>query len=843
MKVAAMVGAALVILMGSGQLSGGQSAGADSPATPFFGQHCIDCHGPDVQKGGLRLDAFTLEGADEAVVERAVRVFDRVRKSEMPPKKSAALPEADRAAFLTAFGGELDKADRKLAVLKRPALRRMNRVEYEETLRDLLALPALQVKDELPEDGRRNGFDKVAGALDLSHIQISKYLSIADRALRQAVATQSEAPERKLWHEAATRQDSARLAIRTINAVPLKGHDLAAGYATKVEGDPVKDPGNSYRVGTFEGDADSLAIFSGPLGAHQPMGIQPDRFRPSVRGWYRVRFSAWGLRWKRTTAFIAVRGERRILSDEDKEPKPPVPGDREVLTHVVRASLAGKPLEYFDVPSLTPTIHEFRVWLEPRQVVSFHAMTLPAYGPANWASKDGPRHYEGPGVAFDWFEVEGPILEQWPPESHRRLFGAGPVEKVDPREALRGFAERAFRRPVDSPEVGRYLTLVEDLSRRGLRADDALLGGYKAILCAPEFLFVGLEGGPGAVLASRLSYFLWNSLPDDELLARARAGDLSRPDVLHAQVERMLRDPKSSRFVEHFLDEWLEMRNIDFTTPDRQLYPEFDPWLRDSMLEETRATFARMLEQDRGVVNLVSSEDVLVNQRLADLYRIPGVAGAKLRPVPLTGDAPRGGFLTQGAVLKVTANGTATSPVLRGVWISERILGVPRLPPPPNVSAIEPDAHGAVTIRQILEKHRADPACASCHAKTDPSGFALESFDAIGAWRDRYRASDEHGKPRQGLKVDSAGTLPDGREFEDIRGLRRLLAADPEALARNLVRQLLVYATGTGLRFSDRPEIEAILTRSRARNFGLRSLVQEVVASRFFQETKGGTPR
>jgi hypothetical protein len=834
MRIRIALGLIAWVVLGNPLPSWSRSAEEDPVVTAFLQRHCVDCHGPDTQKGGLRIDAFTLRFPDDASLERGIRIFDRVRRGEMPPKKSAAPPAPEHTAFLNPLGAALEKADRALAGPARSSLRRLNRVEIEETLRDLLALPALRVKEELPEDGRRHGFDKVAGALDLSHVQVSKILAVADKALHQAVAGQAERPELKRWREPAIRQDSAQLAIRTINGVPLKGHDLAEGYATKVEGDPVKDPANCYRVGTFKGESDTLAIFSGPLGAHQPQGIQPDHFRPTTRGWYRVRFSVWGLRWERTTSTPAVQAKSRIVKAE--EPRQAAPEGPE-LVHIVRASLAGTPLEYFDAPSLKPTVHEFTVWLEPRQVVSFHAMTLPAHGPPNWSSHDGPRSYEGPGVAFDWFEVEGPLLDQWPPEGHRRLFGEG---KTGTEDLLRSFAERAFRRPVAAAEVESYAALTADLTKRGFKPEEALLGAYRAILVSPDFLFLGLEGSPEATLASRLSYLLWNSAPDEALTALARSGNLSRPEVLRAQVGRMLQDPKSARFVSHFLDEWLEMRNIDFTTPDPHLYPDFDPWLRDAMLEETRGTFRRMLDQDRSVVHLVASDDLLINQRLAELYGIPGVTGAKLRSVPLPEGNPRGGLLTQAAVLKVTANGTATSPVLRGVWISERLLGLPRNPPPPNIPAIEPDARGAVTIRQMIEKHRADPTCASCHAKMDPPGLALESFDAIGAWRDRYRVPAGDGKPKVGLPVDSTGTLPDGRTFNDVRDLRRLLAADPDALARNLIRELLIYGTGVGLRYSDRAEIDAILSRVAARKYGLRSLLEEVAVSRIF---RGGEDR
>ena len=271
-----------------------------------------------------------------------------------------------------------------------------------------------------------------------------------------------------------------------------------------------------------------------------------------------------------------------------------------------------------------------------------------------------------------------------------------------------------------------------------------MLAGFKWILCSPNFIVRGL--GPGDyALASRLSYFLWNAPPDDELLRLAAQGELSKPEIRKKQVRRLLADARSKRFIEHFLDEWIELKKIDFTTPDLALYPEYDAWLHDSMLAETRGDFRRMLERDLGVRALIQGETVFVNQRLAELYGLRGVTGSEFREVKLPPGSPRGGLLTQASVLKVTANGTATSPVHRGVWVMERILGIPRQPPPPNIPAIEPDATGAVTIRQMIEKHRADAACASCHARMDPPGFALENFDAIGGWRDHYRLA---GKPK-----------------------------------------------------------------------------------------------
>jgi len=1037
-----------------------QSESAGKNVRAFFDAHCTDCHDAETKKGGLDLTALKQDFANPDTFALWVKLHDRVADGEMPPKKKEQPAPAVRKTFLSGVSVVLKSAERARATeAGRTSVRRMNRVEYESALRDLLALPLLRVKELLPEDGQQFGFDKVAGALDISHIQMSKYLQAADFALRQAVVKAGSRPETKTWREPAAQQDSARAAIAVHCAAPLKGRDLAPGLRTHIVGNPEKDYGNTYRAATFNGEADSVAVLTGVIGAHQPEGIQIDHFKPTVPGWYRVKFSTWSLRWERTKAVPAVRGLVRnftvfgppyFKNAAGKWEFTPFPeekadagrmenvefyGETET-TQIIRASLKGEVIGFFDSPSLKPKVHEFKVWLNPGERISLHAMTLPATGARNGGQSNGVLTYEGPGVAYDWFEVEGPLIEQWPPASQQRLFGEkppsahprpmlagvptvqsgetvklpidslkeagqpagterllnvngtttaqvncavageyevavtasetpagdeaakmrlladgiempharftvdaprsaakiyrakfrvespGPVtlgveflndfldeKNADPqrrdrnlflggievsaaksagtvaasattpsaeshRSLLLSFATTAFRRPVAADEIAPYAAIIEAQLARGISFEEAMLAGYKAVLCSPDFLLIGLESGvpqpakkvPAKLgdyaLASRLSFFLWNSLPDATLLDLAARNTLSKPATLKAQVERMLADPRSERFVEHFLDEWLELKKIDFTTPDPNLYPEYDPWLHDSMLAETRATFRRMLTQNLGVREVIASDTLLINQRLAELYGIRGVNGADLREVKVPAGTPRGGFLTQAAVLKVTANGTATSPVLRGVWVMERILGIPRQPPPPNIPAVEPDATGAVTIRQMIEQHRADAACASCHAKMDPPGFALENFDVIGGWRERYRLAGQPKKTRKGKEVieepsievisdaasrrnrvklrlgsevDAAGELADGRKFADVTSFRALLLQNEDSLAGNVARQLIIYATGAGIRFSDREAIEAIISKTKPAHHGLRSLVQEVVASELFQ--------
>jgi hypothetical protein len=343
--------------------------------------------------------------------------------------------------------------------------------------------------------------------------------------------------------------------------------------------------------------------------------------------------------------------------------------------------------------------------------------------------------------------------------------------------------------------------------------------------------------------------FLWNSEPDETLRGLAAKGELHRPEVLRDQTERLLNDPKSARFVEAFIDYWLDIRKMDDTSPSSTLYNDYelDDPLKDAALDETKLFFAELLRQDLPARNMVDSDFTFLNERLAAHYGVPGVKGVAMRRVALPADSPRGGLMTQASILKVTANGTTTSPVLRGVWIAERILGQHIPLPPASVPAVEPDIRGAVTIRQQLEKHRADESCAACHRKIDPPGFALENFDVMGGWRDRYRAESPDVEPEDGFgingwafafhyaqPVDSGAELADGRAFNDVRSFKQLLLEDEIQLARNLARQFTVYATSAPVRFGDRTQLEAIVQGTKSGGFGVRSLVHQIIQSELF---------
>jgi hypothetical protein len=513
-----------------------------------------------------------------------------------------------------------------------------------------------------------------------------------------------------------------------------------------------------------------------------------------------------------------------------------------------------------------------------------------------------------PGYAVQWLEITGPLREARANSGYELLFGDLPMRRLaaeekggvpietvapykvppvggptgpaafgfgpggfarspiqnvtvevlseaprqDAERLLRKFIARAYRRPVTEPEVQRFLGLFERESGLGSGFARSMLTAYTGVLVSPGFVFV--EEQPGKLddwaLATRLSLFLWNTTPDARLRARAERGELRKPGVLRKETERLLDDPRSRRFVDAFTDYWLDLRKIDDTSPSATIYNDYelDEPLKTASLEETQLFFAEMLRADLPARHIIASDFTYLNERLANHYGIPGVEGAQMRRVTLPRGSERGGLMTMASVLKITANGTTTSPVIRGHWITERILGMETRPPPPSVKAVEPDIRGAVTIRQQLARHRDNPSCASCHVKMDPPGFALESFDVMGAHRERYRAVSENVKPLPGFGlngqafafhygpvVDATGELPDGRTFEDVKQFKQLLLADETAVARNLARQLVVFATGAPVRYTDRGELEQILGRAKARDYGVRTLVGEIVDSELFQ--------
>jgi mono/diheme cytochrome c family protein len=889
-------------------LSAVRPASAAEPTAPdkvFVGDHCTGCHNAEDRKGRLDLTSLAFDPKDPANLAVWVRVHDRVAAGEMPPKGRPRPAVAGQKAFVEALAKSVVAAERAaLAGEGRATLRRLNRHEYENALRDLLGVPWAQVASRLPEDGEAHRFNKSGEALDVSYLTMERFVDSAAHALRLATATGLERPARttrKLYardepslrnwrpRENGTLPDRLSFPVLDSRAQP----DVRAGRA------PASSPATRER----EAVGRVSSIFSDAGGY-------------SWNGWRAPAAARYKLRIAGYTVWVGGGGVARWFYEGQGAAKAPVyhtllwhrpnldevdPGRRnEPIAVYAAAGGQTRPVGAVDFTP-KPTVSEIEVFLLPGEIIRTDGSRLfrtrvngtdeQYVNPL--ATEDGM-----PGYAVQWVEVEGPLYnDPVGGAGYRLLFdqlklipskdaragvpleigpapGAGPgrpggpggrgavreapyeVESAAPREdaerLLRSFLKKAYRRPVVEADVKRFLALYDGQFKKGHGFTRSLLSAYSAVLASPGFVFV--EAQPGRLddhaLATQLALFLWNSVPDDTLRALADTGELGKPAVLRAQTERMLGDPRSRRFVEAFTDYWLDLRRIDDTSPSTTLYNDYelDDPLKLAAIEETRLFFAELLRADLPARNVVASDFTFLNERLADHYGIRGVSGVNFRKVKLSADSVRGGLMTQASVLKVTANGTTTSPVLRGHWITERILGLEIPPPPPSVEAVEPDIRGAVTIRQQLDKHRANASCASCHRKMDPPGFALESFDVMGGYRDRYRAVSDKVKPVRGhgmngqafqfhsaLPVDSAGELPDGRPFKDVRELKKLLAQDEVPIARNLVRQLTVFATGAPVRFSDRDEVEKILAASKANRYGVRSLVHAIVQSELFR--------
>ncbi len=791
-----------------GQVSTGPAEGAASPAAahndqdfadtvrPFLVRHCFECHGIDEPKGDLRLDQLSRDFTDSASREQWRTALKRVAAGEMPPESQPRPTEDEVRTFsdwVSARASAAEAADR--AAQGRAVLRRLNRIEYENTVCDLLGVK-IELQEVLPVDTSSHGFDNVGEALHVSSFLMERYLEAADTALDVAIAN---APQPELVSKRYRCEDERHVKVTTESV--------------------------------FRRLDDALVCFSSSAWQAITLG----QFYPPDRGTYRFRISACGFQSAGKPVVFRVDAGPMLMGTKN---------------HLV---------DYFAVPADEPTVVEFVEQQEARSTIRL----LP-YGLASAQAVDkiGADAYTGPGLAIQWIEVEGPLHDAWPPESHRRLFGDLAQEPVpkrrerlevvsddplpDAERILRGFARRAFRRTVTDDDVQPFVALVADKLAEDYSFEQAVRVGLKGMLVSPEFLF--LRERPGRLddfaLASRLSYFLWSTMPDEELFALAEQGVLAESETLRRQVERMLAHPRAAAFTENFTGQWLGLRDIDFTAPDHRLYPEFDDMLKAAMVKEAHLFFNEVLKNDLGVTSFVASDFTLLNERLAEHYGIEGVEGPQFRKVTLPPDSHRGGVLTMAAVLKVTANGTTTSPVVRGAWVLDRIVGTPPPPPPDGVPAVDPDIRGATTIREQLAKHREIESCASCHAKIDPPGFALESFDVIGGWRENYRsvgngeAVTVKGRRmpyHKGPPVDPGDVLADGRRFADIDGFRQLLLDDKDQLARNLTRKLLTYATGQPPGEADQAEVDAIVGRLRERNYGLRTLVPEIVQSEAFR--------
>ncbi len=446
-----------------------------------------------------------------------------------------------------------------------------------------------------------------------------------------------------------------------------------------------------------------------------------------------------------------------------------------------------------------------------------------------------------PMLILDFVEISA-VVEPWPPKAQLEILGKGVQDEAEVRTVISSFAQRAFRRPVQPEEVERYVAIARSSISSGLSVEESVRDAILAILCSHDFLFL-VEGSPDEVrtqlndyeLASRLSYFLWSTMPDEALLARAKAGELHRRDVLESELNRMLDDPRSKRLSDEFSRQWLQLRDVGKFTPDKNLYPTYDAGLQRSMIAESQAYFDLVLRENRSIREFIDSDWTMLNNRLADHYNINGVVDFAMRPVKLASGSHRGGLLTQASVLTLTSDGFRHRPVHRGKWILETIYGISPPPPPPNVGTIptpvatEPKR----TIREKLQSHIADANCAACHSKIDPLGLAFDNFDAIGRWR---TSEDSNVGTGDAPTIDASGTLADGREFAGPEDFKKLLTADTDRFAVAWTEKIATYALRRGMTFSDRKAIEFFVSRTKDDDYRLRALVRALVLSDLFQQ-------
>ncbi|WP_254508620.1 DUF1592 domain-containing protein [Anatilimnocola floriformis] len=798
---------------------------AEGPLPAFVKKYCVDCHGPSEAQRGLRLDQLPLKFGESESAARWIKVLDHISTGEMPPADAAQPPAKERAEITNWLRTELHKAS--LATQQqngRVLIRRLNRTEYETTLSDLLGIE-VKTRDLLPDDNSAAGFDNVSSVLDVSAAHLLRYQEAAERACRAVIPTR---PPIKINDRRTGRQITEK----------VRSFIDMIGKVVKLDGDSLVMYGRTYN--------------------HLPVctAVVPQNGR------YRVRAQVRAINSPDKPLPVMLYCHEEYGRSEDD------------IRRVIDVT-EGKPLEF-----------DAEMELNRREMIIFTPWSLPdVRSLATKIKGQSLADYNGPAIVLDWVEVSGP-LDPWPLPGYVQLFGDVPLKaasvvkaeaagqrppkvegrdpgqwiydpyviapenpKADAERLIRHFLPRAFRRPATEEQVARFVKIAHAALDQNESFAEAMIKTYKTILCSPHFLFLTPATTDGSklddfALATRLSYFLWSTLPDDELLDLAAKGELAKPGVLRAQTERLLNDPRAERFTKHFAGQWLDLRNINATSPDPQMYAEFDSHLFWAMPRETELFFEELLKHDRSVTEFTHSDWTFLNERLAQHYGIADVTGYEMRKVQLPEGSHRGGILTQASILKVTADGTKTSPVMRGKWVLERILGTPPAPPPPDIPAVEPDIRGATTIRQLLAKHRDTAACNSCHKQIDPPGFALESFDVIGGWRDEYRVP--RGNKRKplanypgrtvavGLPVELGGEVPDGRKFADIDEYKQLLLADKDQLARNVVHKLIVYSTGADLQFADREVVDQILADNRKTNFGFRSLLHSLVQSRIF---------
>jgi mono/diheme cytochrome c family protein len=754
-------------------------AAFDANVAGFVKQNCAMCHNEQLKTAGLALTKYHDTPAmlhDRVVWEKVVA---RLRTHEMPPK-GMPQPAPEQVATVTDW---IEAQFAQFDQTSKPdpghlTAHRLNRAEYNNTVRDLLAVKFKPAAD-FPADDSGYGFDNIGDVLSVSPVLMEKYLAAAKKIAGEAIPSGALPKATRMRYSPDHPLKEIRLELEHRFDLPAEGdYDLRAAVSGR------KD---AFRI--------QMELDGKPIQTSDIVISEGDKPRA-----YEIRLHVpYG-----EHLFSAALTER--------EPSPEEVQISEKLTEKDQQAIA-------------------------RQI---------AKNPADEKEIRKQHELGNPPTYMDSLEMRGPFNPLPPPtpESYKRIFMCGHAEGEHTPACMRAnlnhLMRLAYRRPVTNEEVAKLTDLVGMAQKNGLTLDQSMRIGLQAILVSPNFLY-RMERDPNPndpaeihpvnayELASRLSYFLWSSMPDEELLQLAAEKRLYRPEVLHAQVKRMLADPKADALVDNFAGQWLELRNLDSAHPDPDQFPEFDEQLRRAMYTETRLFVNAIVHQDRSILDFIDGQYTFLNERLAKFYGIPGIKGKNFRRVQLDG-TERSGVLTQGSVLLVTSYPTRTSPVLRGKWILENVLNTPPPPPPPGVGSI--DAKGGAlsgTMRQQMEKHRANPMCAGCHSRMDPLGFALENYNAIGEWR-----TEDASQP-----IDASGVLPGGRKFNGSAEMKKILAANREAFAECLTEKLMIYALGRGLEPYDRTATKKIVAQLASHEYRFSSLITGIVDSVPFQMGRG----
>ena len=778
------------------------AAGPDVLA--FVRTNCLACHNSAVRSGDVDLEVYKEPKAFTDGRETWERVLAKLKAGEMPPPGIPRPPAVEFDAVTHWLEAEFKRQDLAIKPGAGPVpARRLNRAEYNNTVRDLLGVD-LRPADNFPQDNAAFGFDNNSDALRVSPVLLDKYLDAAEHLVRTAIFGPEKMKPSMTHYGSPVR----------IQTVPksFDNYDLTGLSAL-----------SSFHV-SHRFPVEAEYNFHLVLNGHRPNQSESAHLAFWVDGKLIHEFEVDATDLEGQTHDFRARitaGDHLLsasyikqfhgLPPSYKGPEPSTRPPQALIT--TRGALTEKDLE--TIRKLGTTIKLDRV--ETRVDNRFEAIDI--------------------GGPFD--QVTKPS-----PENLRRIFVCKPASEDDmacARSIVSNFATRAFRRPATRAEVDQFLSLVSLARKQGDSFEEGIAAAIEAVLVAPPFLFRMEKDRPATTehqsisvgdyeLASRLSYFLWSTMPDAELMHVAAAGQLRQPAVLTAQVRRMLNDPKSDGLVENFGGQWLQLKNMDVVKPDPERFPEFDESLRQSMRKETELFFANMIREDRSVLDFLDADYTFLNERLARFYGVAGVTGPEFRKVDMSGTQRGGGLLAQSSVLTVSSYATRTSPVLRGKWVLENILNAPPPPPPPNVPALDDTKIGAsMTIRQQMEAHRANPVCASCHSRMDPLGFGLENLNAIGAWR------DVDGK----FPIDPSGALPGGKTFQGPGELKAILKTQPDAFVQSLTEKMLTYALGRGIERYDKPVLAAIQAKMKSDGYRFSDLVLGIATSVPFQTREG----